>query len=173
MTRAYRTVGIGTLALALWAQAAHACSCSLISAEELFGRVDAVVEGTVTDINHAYLRLAWCQVKMLADDVFGSQYMNLSEYDAECGLRVSLEVTRSWKGSTGASLLIITGRSGGDCGMPFEAAKSYLLYLSEATPGVFYTSICMRPHPIEGASEERQVLARLTARGDVPLSVES
>jgi len=164
MTRACRTVGIGALALALWAQAAHGCSCSLISAEELFGRVDAVVEGTVTDINHAYLRLAWCQVKMLADDVLGSRYMNLNDYEAKCGLRVSVEVTRSWKGSTGASLLIVTGRGGGDCGMPFEEAKSYLLYLAEAAPGVFYTSICMRPHPIEGAFEERRVLARLTAQ---------
>ena len=48
--------------------------------------------------------------------------------------------------------------------MPFEEGKSYLLYFREAIPGVFYTSICMRPHPIEGASEERQVLAQLTAQ---------
>ena len=159
---------IGTLAVAFAARAALGCSCELTSAEELFRRVDAVVEGTVTDVNHGYLRLAWCQARSLVDDVCGSDFMNMNRYDDECGLRVSLAVTHSWKGSAGESLRIITGRGGGDCGFPFEEAKSYLLYLREATPGVFYTSICMRPHAIEDASEDRQVLTGLTGKQASP-----
>ena len=156
------------LAMALGVRAAHGCSCARTSAAELFGRVDAVIEGTVTDVDHRYLQFAWCQAKSLADDVCGSEFMDINEYDTECGLRISVAVTRSWKGPAGASLQIITGRGGGDCGPQLEVAKSYLLYLREATPGIYYTSICMRPNFLEAASEDREVLARLTSSQRTP-----
>jgi hypothetical protein len=130
----------------------------------MFGEVDAVVEGTVTDVNHGYLRLAWCGAKALADHVFHSDHFHRSDYEAECGVRVTLAVTRVWKGSVGDSLVLTTGRGGGDCGMPFEGDRSYLLYLGQLQPGVFTTNICMRPQPIEDAATDRDVLARLTGK---------
>ena len=61
---------------------------------------------------------------------------------------------------------VATGRSGGDCGVPFQAGESYLLYLRKANVSVFATNICMRPLPSEMAAADREALSRLTSGGE-------
>jgi len=157
MMRIFRAIPLGTALVIglLTASPAWSCSCARTSAEEMYERVNAVLEGRVIDVNRGYLRLAWCAVRHL----FGS---DLDDYEDACGIRVTLEVSRCWKGSCEGSVFIATGRGGGDCGVPFQEGKSYLLYLEAVRPSLFGTNICMRPQLVEDASGDREILAVLT-----------
>lgn len=158
MTR-LRSVLSATIAVFAFsmAQTAWCCSCGGTSVQEMFGRADAVVEGQVVDVDRGYLRLAWCAVR----GFFGS---DLDDYDDACGVRVTLAVSRRWKGQEAPSVRIATGRGGGDCGVPFQKGQSWLLYLHAIRPRLFGTNICMRPQLSADAADDRQVLISVTDR---------
>ena len=42
--------------------------------------------------------------------------------------RVKFDVAKSWKGVEKKTVLLFTGRGGGDCGYGFEKGESYLVY---------------------------------------------
>ena len=148
----------GTIASLLVAEPAWCCSCGASSVQQAYEHADAVVEGEVLDINWGYLRLAWCAMSSF----FGA---DPSDY-ASCGVHMTLAVGHRWKGPEASVVKVATGRGGGDCGVPFEEGKSYLLYLYELRPDIFGTDICMRPRPIEESDGDREILKSLTAGGD-------
>jgi hypothetical protein len=47
---------------------------------------------------------------------------------ANYGVRVTLEVTKSWKGAQLRRLTVLTGRGGGDCGVDFRKGSDYLVF---------------------------------------------
>jgi len=47
---------------------------------------------------------------------------------ASYGVRVTFEVTKSWKGAQLRHLTILTGRGGGDCGVDFREHSDYLVF---------------------------------------------
>ena len=159
-----RRVAISTIAAGLAWRSSFGCSCSLASAEEMFKDADAVVEGRAADVSRGYLRLAWCSVKAFVHGLPESG----DAAEAECGVRVEFAVSRRWKGTTADMMIIMTGRGGGDCGVPFEEGSSYLLYLAQVEPNVFATNICMRPQRLEQAADDREILAHLTGRSVAP-----
>ncbi len=137
-------------------ETAWSCSCHQSTAEEMYQNADAVLEGRVTRVSHGYLRAAWCQIRAL----FGSE---LSDYETACGVRVTVEVQEYWKGVSSHVIRVVTGRGGGDCGVPFENDQRYLLYLRKIQSDLFETNICMRPQPLDQAAEDLAVLGPTTA----------
>ena len=144
---------VGALPLS---EPAWSCSCSRVSVEELFEAADAVYEGKVLDVDMGYLRLAWCSVKHL----FGLGLSDL-EVELNCGVRMTLEVTRRWKGQEAGVVQVMTGRGGGDCGVPLDEGTEYLLYLYELAPGIYGTNSCMRPRLASDCAEDRAGLESL------------
>jgi hypothetical protein len=113
---------VAVIFLTVTPEPAYACSCRLPSVKEAVTLSDAVVEGRVIDIDRGYLRLTWCEVKRF----FGSLPADVED---SCGIQVTLEVNKRWKGEAQNAVQIATGRGGGDCGVPFELWRSYLVYL--------------------------------------------
>ena len=151
----------GIAAGLLVAEPAWCCSCGASSVLAAYDNADAVVEGEVLDVNQGYVRLAWCAITSF----FGADPYD-DVYDASCGVHITLAVSHRWKGPEASVVKVATGRGGGDCGVPFEEGKGYLLYLEELRPGMFGTNICMRPRPIEESHGDREMLISLTADKD-------
>lgn len=57
--------------------------------------------------------------------------------------RVTLRVDRAWKGVNARTVVLNTGRGGGDCGFPFRRGESYLVFAHEHE-GSLGTGICTR-----------------------------
>src|SRR5207249_10283442 len=70
---------------------ASACKCFRSTIDEYFGSADTIVETQVVRVNHAHFRMFWCRLRAL----FGS---DLEDYVPSCGIRVKLNVLRTWKG---------------------------------------------------------------------------
>jgi hypothetical protein len=146
---------VALVGLSLVAGPGWTCSCTDSPPTEIaFARADAVLEGRVTDVDQGYLRLAWCLVR-------GSLGAYPEDSEEACDIRMTLAVSHCWKGPGSRTVRIVTGRGGGDCGCPLEVGKSYLLFLREARPGVFYLNICMKHPLLEEASADRAVLEQL------------
>ena len=77
-------------------------------------------------------------------------------------------VTKKWKGPVGDTLVVLTGRGGGDCGYPFGIGGSYLVYAGwselNRPSGVLGTGICSRTRSLIGADAEVAELDRLARR---------
>jgi len=137
------------------------CSCEMSPPEKEFAGADAVVEAQVLDVDRGYIRLAWCRIR----GFFGADIYS-DDFDAACGIRATVAVHQRWKGPESTTVRIATGRDGGDCGVPFQAGESYLLYLRQVNPSLFATNICVRPLPYEMAAADREALSRLTSGGE-------
>jgi hypothetical protein len=53
---------------------------------------------------------------------------------------------------------VLTGRGGGDCGVPFRAGDAYLVSAFSEKDGLLQTSICSAPRKTERADAALQVL---------------
>lgn len=120
--RRHRGVVFAVLTVALVSRPALGCSCGHPPLEEVYSRADAVFEGRVQSISHRYLRYAWLMIRSVVgapdpDDSYASY-----------GVRVTFEVTKSWKGAQLRHLTILTGRGGGDCGVDFREHSDYLVF---------------------------------------------
>lgn len=141
--------------LSLVATPGWTCSCTDNPPTEIaFATADAVLEGRVANVDQGYLRLVWCVAR-------GSLGAYPEDSEQACGVRMTLAVNHRWKGPDAPTVRIVTGRGGGDCGCPLEEGKSYLLFLREAKPGVFYLNICMKHPLLEEASTDRALLEQL------------
>ena len=161
----YRSVlSIGfVLMVQLVAADGLACSCSGASAEEAYGRADAVVQGHVSDVDRGYIRFVHCALRF-----WMARYVNISvpkpeDMDFACGTRATIQVEYQWKGEPDDELLVVTGRGHGDCGFPFQADKRYLLYLYRSDEAFYTTDICSGSLPIEMAGEDIAFLHGLSA----------
>ena len=78
-------------------------------------------------------------------------------------LKVTLEISRTWKGTKGKTVVVTTAASGAACGFGFKKGSSYLVYCYKprgkgAKPVALVVSLCSRTRPLERAKEDLKEL---------------
>src|SRR5262249_10049444 len=69
--------------------------------------------------------------------------------------RIRFDVAEAFRGVSGATVDVLTGLGGGDCGYPFRVGERYLVYAQASTDGsTLDTGICTRTRPIGDAAED-------------------
>jgi hypothetical protein len=126
------------LCLFVVAQQALACSCEL------------PVKGQTIEqqINEA---------KNEAEAVFTGEVLSVTEV-SELTLSVRLRVKVRWKGIHTSEATVLTGIGSGDCGFPFVADSSYLIYADRSREGELSTNICHRTKDEAAAESEIAIL---------------
>jgi hypothetical protein len=119
------------------AEHAHACSCSVQTAEQAFEHADAVFEGRVTEVTEPAGENG---VVSGADPV-----------------RITLSVVRAFKGAATETVELLTSASSAACGFGFEKDQSYLVYANE-TDGSLRTGLCSGTKRVEDAGPELAAL---------------
>lgn len=126
--------------LFLWWKPLDASACSCVMApppEEALDKADAVFSGEVVEIieNGKLIR--------------GK------------GKTIHFKVDEVWKGIDESEAVITTGLHDGDCGVPFEKGKKYLVYASMSdmyVANTLSTTICHRTTELAYATEDLNVL---------------
>lgn len=87
---------------------------------------------------------------------------------------VYFTVQKTWKGKARKTLLLKTGRGGGDCGYRFEVGKTYLVYAysndvfapnSDRLIGKqLETGICTRTQVLDSGTKDIEVLKQITRK---------
>jgi hypothetical protein len=149
---------IPKLALALFAlglllltpRAAAACSCGAASVRPCAAYWDAraVFTGAVTEVTESGVRHG------------GSESTRPFYYRL-----VRFKVEDSLRGAQGATVEVLTGRGGTDCGYGFVAGRRYLVYAQEGQDGRLYASVCTATKPLEEADGD---LSFIRALGGAP-----
>ena len=109
---------------------AFACSCAPPPpANEAANRSDRVFLGKVTSIQ-TYKSpefVMWLKDR-LADigEAFGADWRR--DISRDFRQQVTLHVVENFKGAPVKNLVISTGWGGGDCGVPFDSAQTYLVF---------------------------------------------
>ncbi|WP_339251114.1 hypothetical protein NSQ43_13860 [Sporosarcina sp. FSL W8-0480] len=117
---------------------AYACSCVMAPPpEEALDQADAVFTGEVVEIieNGKLIR--------------------------GYGKTIHFKVNEVWKGIEGSEAVVTTGLHDGDCGLPFEKGKKYLVYASMSdmyVANTLSTTICHRTTELAYATEDINVL---------------
>ena len=73
-------------------------------------------------------------------------------------VKVSFDVSQSWKGPTGKNITVSTPRSGASCGYGFQAGQEYLVY-ARGDNNDLLVSLCSRTKLLAYASDDLSVLA--------------
>jgi len=78
-------------------------------------------------------------------------------------LKVTLQISRTWKGTKGTTVTVLTSLSGASCGYGFQKGKSYLVYCHQSQKGGKPTgplraSLCSRTKPLERAKNDLKAL---------------
>jgi hypothetical protein len=102
-----------------------------------------------------FFRRAWTHVQ----EIFGEQEFTIDRAFKTEGFLVAFDVQRMWRGLRKARVEVFTGRGGGDCGIPFQVGKQYLVYARCGPDGDCFTTVCGRTARIEEASEDLRYLA--------------
>lgn len=118
-----------------------ACSCASPPPEVKTARdlakwhadgTDAILEGTVTRIE-------------LESVLIDANVGELIPADSDRGypaLRVTFDISHSYKGAGLREVAVTTGLGGGDCGFNFEVGKQYLVFAFADSSGHLSTGIC-------------------------------
>lgn len=84
-----------------------------------------------------------------ADAVFTGRVVAVRDTTAEDGhfpgpwmLHVTLRVDRAWKGIESETVVVVTGRWGGDCGFPFRRGGRYLVFAYREPGGALSAGLC-------------------------------
>jgi hypothetical protein len=112
-------------------------------------------EGTVTGAH-----LKWDLVDANVGDLISADLDKDPPY-----MLVSFDVSRSYSGQQGKKVELKTGLGGGDCGVPFEVGKQYLVYADKDESGQLVTNICSGTDLVE---DRKADVASL--RGDPAIS---
>jgi hypothetical protein len=146
--RAAATLLIGAWT-ALLAQPAPACTCFEPTSYGAVARADAVFEGRVLEIG--------------ASEPLGK--VRSSDEEA----RVTIAVSRAWKGEVPDEVVVATSGTSASCGFPFAPGRSYVI-CARSRAGGLTTSLCSGTVPVEGGGLLRRALARLEAQGGAGMS---
>jgi hypothetical protein len=132
-------------ALVFGPRAAEACSCLTPgpACQEVF-RAQAVFAATVVSVEDTQLSVA-------ADRAISSSVR-----------RVRMRVTEAFTGVLTGEVIVTTGQGGGDCGYPFIAGGSYVVYGQEREGDTLVTTICSRTKPVRDAAEDLAYLRSFT-----------
>ena len=131
------------------------CSCVGRSpAAESYGQYDLIFIGTVTGHTDRWnlWRKSWYFLRSFVES---DPVLDVNQY----GFEFEFAVDQMWRGTPARTTSVLTGRGGGDCGVPFELGKSYLVYADCRKRGACFTIICDPTRPTERAAEDLQYLA--------------
>lgn len=95
-------------------------------------RSDAIFEGRVERVE-----LKWALMEAKVGDLIAADV----EEDPPV-MKVSFDVSRSYRGAQQKNIRVRTGLGGGDCGFHFEVGKQYLVYAFADESGQLSTGIC-------------------------------
>lgn len=138
--RAHRVVSL-LFTLAFAAGPVFACSCvqlptrlktELDVAKWYASGSDAIFEGTVDRVD-----FKWAPEETPVGDLLSTDMDQMPVL-----LKVSFNVSRTYKGKIERSATITTGVGHGDCGFDFEVGKRYLVYAYRDSSGQLSTGIC-------------------------------
>jgi hypothetical protein len=74
---------------------------------------------------------------------------------------IFFEVERSYRGSVGKTVEVVTGSYASDCGYDFKEGEHYLVYsYPHPQSGKLYTGICQRTRPISEAGDDLDYLSK-------------
>jgi hypothetical protein len=123
-----------------------------------YAHADLIFIGTVTDQTDRFTfwRKGWSVLRHLAG---AKPEFDMDEYARTQGFEYSFAVDRMWRGTPARTTSVLTGRGGGDCGVPFERGETYLVYAHCHKQGDCFTIICSRTRSVEHAAEDLQYLA--------------
>lgn len=104
--------------------------------------------------------------------IFSGRVTNISDVKIEGEYEqrlVRLQILEAFKGVSGATVEVVTGQGGGDCGFGFRVGEEYLVY-AHASPKNkrLYTGICTRTRKLSDAGED---LAHFRQKDDPKLGV--
>ena len=103
-----------------------------------------------------------CQAAFAADTVFAGEARRVAR--TATGLRVDFEVRERFRGELSPTVVVLTGTGGGDCGFPFVAGESYVVY-GTRVPGTdelrAFGTGCSRTRSVADAAEDRAFLRTL------------
>lgn len=114
-----------------------------------------------------------CQAFWSAEAVFSGEVEKISETSVDMSTSkdrkfifqqnlVRFAVSEKFRGISGDSVEIITGRGGGDCGYKFEVGQSYLVYAyKNPKTGKLGTGICTRTQLLSKAGEDLEYFRSL------------
>ena len=139
------------LGLTFLSSQAPACSCGLRpTIGEAFVEASTVQLVTVESVRDRLWFGKWLWYKIVGVDT--SEYEN---YVSGFGFEITARVVTSFKGLAVSRVRFLTGRGGGDCGLPFKEGGQYLVYLSSsAGNSQSIVGLCGRTAPAEKASED-------------------
>lgn len=138
--RAHRVVSL-LFMLAFAAGPVFACSCvqlpprlktAIDVAKWYAGGSDAIFEGTVERVD----------IKWAPEDTPVGGLLPADMDQMPVLLKVTFDVSRTYKGKVQRSATITTGVGHGDCGFEFRVGKSYLVYAYRDSSGLLSTGIC-------------------------------
>ena len=137
--------------------AAHACQCGTPPpVADALRQAPVVALVRVTRISDNWT--AWRKFK---DWLSGGPDFDPDIWYSYYGFRVTLQVLHQWKGTPTSTLVVVTGRATGDCGVPFELGETYLLYPHRQPDGLLAVSICGRGFKAQYAGPDVQALDAL------------
>ncbi len=139
------------LVAALLPSEGFACSCGeRPTPAQAFSETPAIRLVTVTKVRDR----SWFG-KRLWYSLFHPESPEYEEYISRFGFEITASVDTTFKGPPASAVRFLTGRGGGDCGLPFEKGRRYLVYLgSFAADGLSIVGYCSRTAPLENASED-------------------
>ena len=99
-------------------QLVDACSCAQLSLDEYINEADLIFVGKATRISKPFITI-----------------------DPTEAVKVSLDVTRAYKGDVGKEITIETPQDSASCGYSFEEGGEYLVYGTKEN-GITSTNLC-------------------------------
>lgn len=90
--------------------------------------------------------------------IFSGKVIKILKGDKSSLVRVKFKVDRVWKNELVQTIIIYTGRGGGDCGFDFQTGESYLVYAYVRKNNSLGASICTRTTEIAYAEEDLKIL---------------
>ena len=157
--------GSPTFAFALLAllasRPALACTCRATPAPQ-----DAVIRANAVFVGRVLSRAALHPVGigLMGPGAERSGLTREPQADTAWGfaqLRVTLLVSRAWKGLAQDTITVFTGSGGGDCGYPFYVDGVYLVYASRLPQhSDLYAGICDRTRVLADAAGDLAALGR-------------
>lgn len=132
-------------------RAAAACSCRGAGSRPCatYWEATAVFAGLVTGVGES-------RVRHSGSESTAPFYYRLAR----------LTVVESFRGDTGRTVEVLTGRSGHDCGYDFAVGRRYFVYAEPGRENRLYTSVCAGTKPLEEAGADLSFIRGLADAPD-------
>jgi Carboxypeptidase regulatory-like domain len=142
-----KTVAFAIFSL-LGARCGLACSCAgPIPVCSVYWTTDVLFLGHVVQVEHVYNEPP-------EEKIVGGKKMTLIGPGQNL---VHFAVTKSYRGTPGAQLIVHTNDQGSACGYAFEQGRDYLVYAFSGSNGELSTSHCTRTHEVSSPEADPDI----------------